>query len=197
MNTSHGWVKLYRCLLDDPIWQCSTSEQKIILVTLLLMANHAERKWEWNGMPFQCQPGQMVTSLASIRKKVGKRISIKKIRTALLRFEKMGFLTNHSSSRNRLITICHWDYYQSQALTEGKAEGNPLVNDGQTSGIQWAPNKNDKELKNEKNLSVREDVSLEDFNNNNDPIWQDTERKLKEYEHEQQRIQTMLQQRNP
>jgi hypothetical protein len=58
MNTSHGWVKLYRCLLDDPIWQCSTNEQKIILVTLLLMANHAEAKWQWNGHPYHCQPGR-------------------------------------------------------------------------------------------------------------------------------------------
>lgn len=93
----------------------------------------------------------MITSLASIREKVGKRISIKKIRTALLRFEKMGFLTNHSTKHNRLITICNWDYYQSQSLTEGKAEGNPLANDGQSADNQWAPNKNDKELKNEKN----------------------------------------------
>ena len=21
MNTSNGWIKLYRCLLDDPLWQ--------------------------------------------------------------------------------------------------------------------------------------------------------------------------------
>jgi hypothetical protein len=56
MNTSNGWIKLYRCLLEDPLWQCS-NEQKIILVTLLLMANHTEAKWEWNGRPYQCRPG--------------------------------------------------------------------------------------------------------------------------------------------
>jgi len=38
MNTSHSWIKLYRCLLDDPLWQYGTSKQKVILVTLLLMA---------------------------------------------------------------------------------------------------------------------------------------------------------------
>ena len=46
-----GWIKLYRCLLAGPLWQCGTSEQKVILVTLLLMANHAEKKWKCNGRP--------------------------------------------------------------------------------------------------------------------------------------------------
>ena len=151
MNTANGWIKLYRCLLDDPIWQCSTNEQKVILVTLLLMANHAERKWQWNGRPYICGPGQMITSLNSIREKVGDAISIKKIRTALRRFEKMGFLTNHSTKHNRLITICNWEFYQSQALTEGNAGGNPWANDSQAEGHRWAPNKN---VKNEKNLYI-------------------------------------------
>ncbi|MEN8128136.1 MAG: hypothetical protein ABFR90_10080 [Planctomycetota bacterium] len=113
MNPSHGWIKLYRCLLDDPIWQCSTNEQKVILVTLLLMANHAEAKWQWNGRPYHCQPGQMITSLDSIRKKCGKHISPYNIRTALKRFETFGFLTNQSTKTGRLITICNWECYQS------------------------------------------------------------------------------------
>lgn len=163
MNTSNGWIKLYRCLLDDPIWLCSTSEQKIILVTLLLMANHAERKWEWNGRPYICGPGQMITSLNSIREKIGKRISIKQIRTALLRFEKMGFLTNQSSPHNRLITICNWGNYQSQSLTEGKAEDNHPANNRQDGSKHWASNKNVKNEKNEKNRGGCDYYSLEEL----------------------------------
>lgn len=125
MNTSYGWIKLYRCLLDDPLWQCSTNEQKIILITLLLMANHAERKWEWNGRPYVCQPGQMITSLNSIHEKCGKKISIRKIQLALIRFEKMGFLLKQSSRVNTLITICNWSTYQ--------ATETPDVKDGVTA----------------------------------------------------------------
>ncbi len=47
MSTSHGWITLYRCLLGSLLWHCGTSEQKVILVTLLLMDNHAEKKWQW------------------------------------------------------------------------------------------------------------------------------------------------------
>ena len=112
-----GWIKLYRCLLDDPIWQVNTNEQKVILVTLLLMANHAERKWQWQGKPYLCQPGQMITSLAGIQAKCGKHISIRNIRTALKRFETLGFLTNQSTAHSRLITICHWEAYQNTVRT--------------------------------------------------------------------------------
>ena len=86
MNQSHGWIKLYRCLLEDPLWQCGTPEQKVILVTLLLMANHAEAKWQWRGKPCTCKPGQMITSLKSIQDKCGRGISERNIRTALKRF---------------------------------------------------------------------------------------------------------------
>jgi hypothetical protein len=142
-----GWIKLYRCLLDDPVWQCSTPQQKVILVTLLLMANHTERKWQWQGQPYICRPGQMITSLASIQEKCGQDISIKAIRTALKRFEKLGFLANQSTMQNRLITICHWERYQSAEILSSSVSGNQWANDGQPLGNQRAPNKN---VKNEK-----------------------------------------------
>jgi hypothetical protein len=56
--TDKGWIKLYRQLLNKAIWQCSTMEQKVILITLLLMANHEEKEWEWQGEKFKCKPGQ-------------------------------------------------------------------------------------------------------------------------------------------
>ena len=54
MNTHTGWIKLYRCLLDDPLWQCSTNEQKIILVTLLLMGTHKEHEFISNNQGLGC-----------------------------------------------------------------------------------------------------------------------------------------------
>ncbi|MFS1351445.1 hypothetical protein ACLZX5_14425 [Enterococcus faecium] len=38
-----GWIKIYRQLLEKPIWQESTPEQKVILITLLSMANHEKK----------------------------------------------------------------------------------------------------------------------------------------------------------
>lgn len=109
---SGGWVKLHRELLDKSIWQESTAEQKVILITLLNMANYAPNKWEFQGERYELQPGQFITSLPSIAEKSGKGISIQNVRTALKRFEKLGFLTDKSTNKNRLITLVNWGFYQ-------------------------------------------------------------------------------------
>ncbi|HGV8436632.1 TPA: hypothetical protein I0I20_RS02910 [Enterococcus faecium] len=142
-----GWIKLYRQLLEKPIWQESTPEQKVILITLLSMANHEEREWEWQGEPYKASPGQFVTSLDSIRKKCGKGISLQNVRTALKRFERYGFLTNEPTNKNRLITIVNWEVYQSKDNDLTKE----LTSNQQATNKQLTTNKNEKNDKNEKN----------------------------------------------
>ena len=67
-----GWVKLHRELMDKAMWKDSTPEQKTVLITLLMMANHYENEWEWKGEKYKAKPGQFVTSLPSIVKSAGK-----------------------------------------------------------------------------------------------------------------------------
>lgn len=108
-----GYLRLYRELASKPIWENSTPEQKVVLITLLMMANFKEKQWEWKGEKFNVKQGQFVTSLEMIAKQCGKGISIQNVRTALVRFEKLNFLTNESTKTGRLITIANWDVYQS------------------------------------------------------------------------------------
>lgn len=144
-----GYVNLYRELKDKSIWIESTPEQAKILITLLLMANHAQNRWEFKGQQFTCKPGQLITSLESIVKNAGKGISIRNTRTALKRFEKLGFLTNESTKQNRLITICNWSTYQAKKkATDNQADNQP-TNDRQTGDNQ--PTTNNNVLKNEEN----------------------------------------------
>ena len=110
MDTS--WIKLYRKLLESPLWLNSTPEHKTIMITLLLMVNHKQKKWEWNGIEFNVKQGQVVTSLESIKQKCGKGISIQNIRSCLKRLEKLQFVTNKSTKSGRLISIINWDSYQ-------------------------------------------------------------------------------------
>lgn len=115
-----GWIKLYRELLDKPIWKESTAEQKAILITLLLMANHEKQVWEWKGKEYTCDAGQFITSLENLAQAVGKGVSKKNVRTALERFEKLGFITkgvahqraHQRAQSNTLISICNWETYQ-------------------------------------------------------------------------------------
>lgn len=143
-----GWVAIYRDLLEKPIWLKSSPEQKTILITLLLMVNHKENEWEWQGKPYKVAPGQVITSLKSIVEKCGKGVSTQNVRTALRRFEKYGFLTDVSTNQNRLITIINWGHYQSipnQPISI-------LTDSQQLTNKQITINNNEKKINNEKQI---------------------------------------------
>ena len=110
---SGGWIKLHRELLDKSIWQESTAEQKVILITLMGMANFKANKWEFKGEQYELQPGQFITSVKSIVAKCGPGITTQNVRTALKRFEKLEFLTIEPTNKNTLITLVNWGFYQS------------------------------------------------------------------------------------
>ncbi len=137
---SEGYIKLYRELIDKPIWLNSTPEQKTILISLLLMANHKNKSWEWKGEKFNVSPGQFVTSIKSIKKACGKGISTQNIRTCLKRFKKLEFLTNKSTKMGRLITIMNWDSYQPKNKKLTKI----LTDTQQRANNALTPNKNER-----------------------------------------------------
>lgn len=108
----NGWVKLHRCLLEKVIWEKAKPEQKCVLITILLLANHEEKQWIWKGQRFLVKPGQFITSLDSLAAKSG--VSIRAVRTALSNFEKQDFLTSKATNTGRLITVVNWELYQSR-----------------------------------------------------------------------------------
>lgn len=149
-----GWIKLHRELLEKPIWYQSSPEQKVILITLLLMANHEERSYIFNGEKIVLKAGQIGTSLEKIAEKTNKQVTQQNIRTALKKFERLGFLTNESTKGGRLITIVNWGIYQDNELNHNKEANSCLTNDQQRANKaltnDLTPNKK-KECKNDKN----------------------------------------------
>jgi len=143
-----SWIKLYRKLLDKPIWKKSSPEHKTILITLLLMANHEKSEWEWMGKEFEVLPGQFVTSLESIRERAGNGISLQNVRSALLKFQKLGFLTYESTKSGRKITIIKWSSYQSKDIEANKHTNKEVTKGQQRGNKEVTTNKNDKNDKN-------------------------------------------------
>lgn len=141
---SEGWIKLHRELLDKSIWTCSTPVQKVILITLLMMANHEGREWEFKGKRIKLQPGQFITSLPAIAKLAGDGVSIRNIRTALKRFEEYEFLTDESTANGRLITICNWGCYQRGVEESDRLTDRQVTDDRQTGDRRVTANKNNK-----------------------------------------------------
>lgn len=132
--SNKGWIKLHRKLKESPLYKDCNSKQRDILINLLLMVNHKTNKWIFKGEEHEVKSGQVVTSLESIANMCAKDVSVQNVRTALLKFEKHGFLTNKSTNKNRLITIVNWDLYQSD---EEKQQANQ-----QATNKQLTTNKN-------------------------------------------------------
>lgn len=162
---SLGWIKLHRDLKEKPIWKSSTPEQKTILVTLLMMANHKENEWEWRGKPFKAKPGEFVTSIKSITEECGKGISSQNVRTALKRFENYGFLTKESTKVSTLINVVNWGVYQELENKTNKVTNKQLTNDSQTANKQLTTNKNvrTKECNKDNNNINNSDLNFKDF----------------------------------
>ena len=140
-----GWIKLHRELLDKAIWGCSTPEQKVVLITLLLNVNYEPKQWEWKGEKCEIKPGQLITSIDSLAKLCGNGISTKNVRTALKRFESYGFLAIETASTGSLITINNWEVFQSsdqkeanEQESEGQTSGKDMANERQATGKQVA-----------------------------------------------------------
>ncbi|MDY0396807.1 hypothetical protein RWE15_24035 [Virgibacillus halophilus] len=125
------------------------------MITLLVMANHREKEWEWQGEKFKTEPGQFVTSLEKIAQKCGRGITIQNIRTALKRFERYGFLTNKSTNRNRLVSIVNWEIYQSLDEEDNKPSGRQLTSNQQATNKQLTTNKNVKNLRTKEVKDIR------------------------------------------
>jgi len=164
-----GWIKLHRELKDKSIWLKSTPEQKTILITLLMMVNHKPKKWEWKGQQFEVQCGQRITSLEGIVNECGKGITTQNVRSALKRFEKLGFLTNESTKTGRLITIVKWLDYQIEETKPNKETNKEVTKTQQRANKELTPNKNvrSKECKNVKNDDVSASAEIFNFYNNN------------------------------
>lgn len=139
---NQGWIKLHRKIKDSPLYKDCNAKQRDILINLLMEVNHKPAKWIFKGQEFEVESGQLITSLESIANICAKDVTVQNVRTALLKFEKYGFLTNESTNKNRLITIVNWDLYQDKE--ENQQSNQQAVNK------QLTTNKNNKNNKNKK-----------------------------------------------
>lgn len=138
MGKEDGFIRLYRSLLNDPIWFNSTPAQAKVLITLLCMVTWTPRQWDILGKPIMLQPGQCFTSLTQVALRAGSGVTPKIVRNALNRFEKLGFLALERAHRGTLITIVKWRFYQLGDTDEGTLEGTPRAQRGHNEGTQRA-----------------------------------------------------------
>jgi len=155
-----GWIWLHRKIQESSLYQSLNSKQRDVMIQCLLMANHKKQKWEWEKKTYWCERGQFITSLDSITRNCGNDVRVQSVRTALLKLEKWGFLTNESTKTGRLITICKWETYQGKGGLTNKATNKELTKTQQRANKELTPNKNGKNGKNS-TTTASEDADVE------------------------------------
>ena len=165
-----GWIKLHRMIQQSPSYIFLNSKQRDVMIQCLLLANHKPNEWFWGKELCKCEPGQFISSLENIKRLCGKDVKVQSVRTALLKLEKVGFLTNISTKTGRLITIVNWHVYQSEAETSNKDTNKELTKSQQRPNKELTTNKNDKNVNNENNEKKEEEIPENKFSKFQDVI---------------------------
>ena len=107
MGNNPGWIKLYRSLLE---WEWHTDPQMVSLfVHIILRANTEDASFKG----YAVKRGQLITSRARLSAITG--ISEQSIRTCMNRLKKSGEITEKSTNKFTIVTICKYEFYQSRS----------------------------------------------------------------------------------
>lgn len=146
-----GYIKLHRKIKDNSLWKACTTNRKVIMITMLLSANHKRADIVLdNGDKITILPGQFITSRRNFAKECGKGITEQMIRSAWVVFQKQGFSTIKTTKDYTLVTIENWGVYQDvlKKGTQEQTQGQPRTNPRPTM------NNNDKNEENEKKDNI-------------------------------------------
>ncbi|EUJ29639.1 hypothetical protein [Listeria cornellensis] len=88
-----GWIKLHRSIIESDTYNCLSLHQKIIMIELLLRANHTDNYWfdKRRGEKVEVRRGQLITSVQTIENdwfSRDKEVTTKKVRTTLDKLKK-------------------------------------------------------------------------------------------------------------
>lgn len=150
-----GWIKLHRSIIESDTYNCLSVHQKIIMIEILLRANHTDGYWfdKRRGEKVEVKRGQHITSVNEIEKvwlSGDKDFKTKKVRNTLKKLEKLGFLAIETTNSYTILTVCKYNDYQMSDDEKGKRDGNQGANEGQAEGEPGATNKNVKNVKKKK-----------------------------------------------
>lgn len=146
-----GWIKLHRKILNCWIWDIKPFDKGRAWVDLLLLAMHHDTKVVIDDKPIVIGRGSYFTSRGNLANRWG--WSVKKVDKYLEILEKEQMIITIRTKKGTTVTIVNYGEYQIEGTTLDTTEDitqdiTPDITKGITPGTQ---NKNDKELKNEKN----------------------------------------------
>jgi len=136
-----GFIKLYRGICDNPLWNVKPFSKGQAWVDLLLLANHTESHALIGNGKIHVKRGQVFRAIHTLEDRWG--WSSKKVRLFLKFLENEKMVTTKGTTQGTFITIENWDLYQVEGQTKGRGQDT-------AKGKQRAKYKNDKNDKENK-----------------------------------------------
>lgn len=148
MSELNGFIKLWRCLINNPIWQEKPYSKGQAFVDLLMKANHKDNIAILGNKEMLVKRGQHHTSELKLSKEWG--WSRNKCRAYLKQLERLKMLTTNSTPYGTTITIENYEIYQGSATTLSTTNE---TEEGTTQGQRKDSARNtNKNVKNDKNV---------------------------------------------
>lgn len=112
-----GYVRLYRALLDSPIFNYKKEGLLKLFLYCILKATHkAQRVKASNGsgeVEVLLEPGQLFFGGPSAGSKI--RINVSTLRRRLMKLKALGVVNIRTTSAGSIVTVCNWTTYQSDS----------------------------------------------------------------------------------
>lgn len=115
MDQSGGWVRVYRALLQTPIWTQLAPAVLKVAMYFILKANYKPDEWYDGAEQIPVPRGSFVTSYRSAAAEC--KLSIQQTRDAFAHLARTHFATYRTTHRWTLVTVTNYEIYQ------------PIVND--------------------------------------------------------------------
>ena len=145
--TDKGWIKMFRSLQDNILWQEKPFSRGQAWVDLLLSVNHKDNMILIDGRPKKIKSGQFWTSRDKLAKRWG--WSKSKVNRFLVLLTDTHMVSVSGTPSGTLLTIENWAKFQDARTTKRNTDESTLdTSDESTGESQTRMKKNDN--KNEK-----------------------------------------------
>lgn len=136
-----GWISLHRKIIN---WEWYSDDITFrVFIHLLLTANHEDNSWKG----IEIHRGQTFTSYQHIIDEIGnKKLTIKKIRTAINHLKTTGEVTVKATYSGLLVTITNYEDYQCAQSKRADNMAEDTTSNRQTKGRLRATNNNDNNI---------------------------------------------------
>ena len=146
---NEGWVKMYRSLTDNWLWEDKPFARGQAWIDLLFLANHSEQKTFIDGNLEKIERGQIITSIRKLCDRWG--WSNTKVRKFLKILESDSMVSIKNDTKKTVITLVNYSVYQD--FENEKTTQKRQQNDTETSQKHTNKNvKNDNNINNNNNI---------------------------------------------